>query len=360
MAKPRWSRQEAAEHRAKLVADAQEVLASEVKALRSGEDWKRFLQFQSRLHAYSPNNVMLVYAQHAKAYEDGQVPEPSPGYVAGFNTWKALGRSVVKGQHGYLVLAPLRGVSVVAASEHDGKNVVRTLEKGETPVAGEQVETRPILRGFKVERVFSEHQTAGEPLPEHPTPKLLEGEAPRGLGEAVMGLIESKGFQVDTVPDAGFLQGANGMTVWADKRVLIRADMDDAAMVKTLIHEAGHCLLHEGFPGFALGRARKEVEAESVAFVVAHAHSMATDGYSFPYVASWASQGEDVAREIAATQRRVHEAATAILEVSPAAHDTGGRVPGIEAAVEARRQVGHGSDTDPAVASRAVTGGVGL
>ncbi len=117
MAKPRWSRTEAADHRAKLVADAQDVLAAEVKALRSGEDWKRFLEFQSRLHAYSPNNVMLVYAQHAKAFKDGEVSEPSPGYVAGFNTWKALGRSVVKGQHGYLVLAPLRGVSVVAVSE---------------------------------------------------------------------------------------------------------------------------------------------------------------------------------------------------------------------------------------------------
>jgi hypothetical protein len=67
-----------------------------------------------------------------------------------------------------------------------------------------------------------------------------------------------------------------------------------------------------------------------------------------------------VAREIAATQRRVHEAATAILAVSPAAHDTGGRVPGIEAAVEARRQTRHGSDTEPAVASPAATAGVGL
>ncbi len=359
MAKPRWSRQEAAEHRAKLVADAQEVLAAQVKALRSGDDWKRFLQFQSRLHAYSPNNVMLVYAQHLKAFEEGQVSESSPGYVAGFNTWKALGRSVVRGQHGYLVLAPLRGVSVVAVSEQDGKKVVRRLEKGETPEAGEVVETRPTLRGFKVERVFSEHQTVGDPLPTAPVVKLLEGEAPVGLGEAVMGLIESRGFEVDTVPDAGHLQGANGMTVWAEKRVLIRADMDDAAMVKTLIHEAGHCLLHEGFPGFTLPRARKEVEAESVAFVVAHAHGMATDEYSFPYVASWAAQGEDVAREIAATQRRVHEAATAILEVSPAPHDTGGRVPGVEAAVEARRHTRQATETDPSTA-KAATVGVGL
>jgi N-terminal domain of anti-restriction factor ArdC len=106
------------------------VLAAEVKALRSGEDWKRFLEFQSRLHAYSPNNVMLVYAQHAKAFNEGEVSQPFPGYVAGFNTWKVLGRSVVKGQHGYLVLAPLRGVSVVAVSDQNGKSVLRRLEKG--------------------------------------------------------------------------------------------------------------------------------------------------------------------------------------------------------------------------------------
>ena len=92
-----------------------------------------------------------------------------------------------------------------------------------------------------------------------------------------------------------------------------------------------------------------------MAFVVAHAHGMATDDYSFPYVASWASQGEDVAREIAATQRRVHEAATAILEVSPAAHETGGRVPGVEAAVEARRQARNSVEEEPAV-----TAAVGL
>lgn len=99
--------------------------------------------------------------------------------------------------------------------------------------------------------------------------------------------------------------------------------------------EAAHVLLHEEPPGSLIPRARKEVEAESVAFVVAAAHGMATDGYSFPYVAGWA--GDNPAKAIAQTQARVSKAAKAILEVSPALVVSGGRVPGVENAVEAAR-----------------------
>jgi hypothetical protein len=58
--------------------------------------------------------------------------------------------------------------------------------------------------------------------------------------------------------------------------VLVRSDMDEAAMVKTLIHGAAHVLLHTSPPGTYLRRAVKEVEAESVAYVVASAHGMST------------------------------------------------------------------------------------
>ena len=39
----------------------------------------------------------------------------------------------------------------------------------------------------------------------------------------------------------------------------------------------------------------KEVEAESVAYVVASVHGMPTDEYSFPYVAGWAGEDADKA-----------------------------------------------------------------
>ena len=60
-----------------------------------------------------------------------------------------------------------------------------------------------------------------------------------------------------------------------------------------------------------LPRALKEVEAESVAYVVASVHGMPTDDYSFPYVAGWA--GEDADKAIRGTQARVNVAAQAII-----------------------------------------------
>jgi hypothetical protein len=112
--------------------------------------------------------------------------------------------------------------------------------------------------------------------------------------------------------------------------------MDEAAMVKTLIHEAAHVILHTSPPGMFLPRPLKEVEAESVAYVVASVHGMPTDDYSFPYVAAWA--GQDGAKAIQATQARVATAARQVIEASPATHTTGGRVPGAEAAIAAARQ----------------------
>jgi hypothetical protein len=178
-------------------------------------------------------------------------------------------------------------------------------------------------------------QTTGADLPEPPRPALLEGQAPAGLGAAVVALLEDRGFAVGTVADARAIHGANGQTDWGSRTVVVRADIDDAAMVKTLIHEAGHVLLHDGPPGKYLPRASKEVEAESVAYLVAAAHGMSTDGYSFPYVAAWA--GEDGAKAVVAAQSRVATAARQIIEASPAPHVPGGKAPGAAAAVAAAR-----------------------
>ncbi|MDP9442133.1 MAG: ArdC-like ssDNA-binding domain-containing protein, partial [Actinomycetota bacterium] len=286
----------AARVRAAKVAAAQETLQAEIARITTGEDWRRFLRVQARLHHYSANNVQLIWAQHAQAHAEGRVPAPEPTYVAGFTTWKTLGRSVERGQRGYAVLAPVRGTRRTGV---DAMGERRHLEAGEEPVPTEVVESTRMIRGFTLAHVFDVSQTSGPPLPEPPSPTLLAGEAPRGLGVAVAELVESRGYTVDTVPDAAHIGGANGQTHWGTRSVVVRSDMDDAAMVKTLIHEAGHVLLHAEDPGRSLARGLKEVEAESVAFVVAAVHGMPTDEYSFPYVAAWA--GDQGAGAVAAT-----------------------------------------------------------
>jgi hypothetical protein len=208
-----------------------------------------------------------------------------------------------------------------------------------------------VLAGFRVEYAFDLSQTSGADIAKRPCPRLLQGEAPAGLGVAVVGLIEDRGFSVDTVPGAQALGGANGITRWDDRRVLVSGDVDDAAMVKALLHEAAHVLLHDESPGRFLPRAVKEVEAESVAFVVSAVHAMATDSYSFYHVAGWA--GDDPAKVVQATQARVAHAARAVIDASPAAHLDGGRPPGaaMVALSAAARKAGH-----PVVAEGQVSG----
>ena len=335
MGRPRPSRDEAHRAREAKVAAAQETLHAEIARITTGEDWRRFLTLQARLHHYSAGNTQLIWVQHAQAHAEGRVREPEPTYVAGFTTWKALGRSVDRGQRGYAVLAPLRGTRRVAVGAAGERRVLGT---GEEPVSPEVEESAAVLRGFTVAHVFDVCQTTGSPIPEPPCPELLAGEAPPGLGVAVMELVESQGYSVDTVPGAAHIGGANGRTHWATRSVVVRADMDDAAMVKTLIHEAAHVLLHAGDPGRDLPRGLKEVEAESVAFVVAAVHGMPTDEYSFPYVAAWA--GDQGAKAVGATQARVARAAKTIIAASPAEHGPGGRSPGVEALVDHGRRAG--------------------
>ena len=141
-----------------------------------------------------------------------------------------------------------------------------------------------------------------------------------------MAMIESLGFRVGTVPGAAAIGGANGVTEFGSHRVLVRGDMAEAAVVKTLAHEAAHLLLHSSPPGQYLPRPAKEVEAESVAYIVASVHGMDSGGYSFPYVSIWA--GPDGASAVQAAQARVAQAARLIINASPAAHVGGGAPPG--------------------------------
>jgi hypothetical protein len=316
------------------VALAQARIEAAVATIQSGSEWHSYLKLQSSLHRYSANNVWLIAGQHAAAFEQGLVDTPWPSYVAGFNTWMALDRSVSKGQHGYQILAPNRRAARVAT---DAGGHSRALGADEAPSAGESLETRRVLKGFRIEHVFAAEQTTGVPLPEPPMPKVLDGQAPEGLWDNIVGQITDRGYAVRLVASADAIGGANGRTTWDSHLVEVRSDMDEAARTKSLLHELGHVVLHD--PATRAGkvhptRGLKEVEAESVAFIVADSHGMATDDCTFPYVTGWA--GQDGATAVRATASRVASAARSIINASTATHGTGGRAPGMEAALQAR------------------------
>ena len=75
-----------------------------------------------------------------------------------------------------------------------------------------------------------------------------------------------------------------------------------------------------------------EVEAESVALMVGAAHGLATDDYTIPYVASWASSvpGKTPVEVVQSTAERVRGAAVTILDKLKTPQVGDGDPPGLD------------------------------
>ncbi|CEG97291.1 ArdC-like ssDNA-binding domain-containing protein [Propionibacterium freudenreichii] len=326
-------------------------LTAAVDQLVSGEDWKRALAFAANFRSRSFNNTLLIWAQHAAAFERGLVPDPRPSYVAGYKQWQGLGRQVQKGQPGYQIIAPVTGR--FASSTPQDPDSWRRLGKFEKPRPGEAVRSK--LVGVRPAYVWDASQTAGDDIPEPPRPKLLEGQAPHGLWEGLAAQVKAAGFTLVDVAAASEIFGANGVTDYAAHTVTVRSDMDAAARVKTLAHELGHVLMHGPENQEARQhRGISEVEAESVALMVGAAHGMDTSGYTIPYVSGWAGQvdGREPAEVVKATGERVRSVALKILDQLDTAQTSNGTPPGLERDTPAREVTWQAVAADRATPAR--------
>ena len=86
--------------------------------------------------------------------------------------------------------------------------------------------------------------------------------------------------------------------------------MEPLQTAKTALHEWAHCAAHD--PADTVNstleptcRGMKEVEAESIAFVVAHLLGLDTSDYSYAYIANWSLAVNGDIDPIRATAERV-------------------------------------------------------
>ena len=248
-----------------------EQITAGVAALVETDRWRQMLQAAAKSHSYSLGNVLLIALQ-----------APQASRVAGFRTWQGLGRHVRKGERGIAILAPCSSRPTTPAA---GSDSTSEQPQGELGGAVAPAGVGRQLRGFRVVHVFALDQTEGDPLPDV-VPVLLTGQAPAGLWDELAGQVSGHGYTLER----GDCAGANGWTDPARRVVRVRADVDDAQAVKTLAHELGHleCGHVTDRPTYLTCRGRCEVEAESVAYVVAASVGLDTAGYTFAYVAGWA------------------------------------------------------------------------
>ncbi len=170
-------------------------------------------------------------------------------------------------------------------------------------------------RTFKTATVFDVSQTEGRALPR------LGAEELSGNVEQYQVLAAAL-EQLSPVPvryEAPASPGAKGCYSHSEQRVYVRPGMSQVQTLKTLIHEIAHAKLHAlpvengsitGLP--EKDRRTREVEAESVAYVVCQHFGVDTSDYSFGYVAGW-SRGREM-EELKASLECIRSTAAGLID----------------------------------------------
>ncbi len=256
------------DHRSEAMARLQEGIV----ALTTSDQWRRHLDCQSRFHRYSFGNVVLINAQR-----------PQSTRVAGFQSWKALERSVRRGERAIWILAPIK--------------VRKESTDPDAPDAR-------VVHAFKPVPVFDISQTEGAELPA--VCRKLSDNGSCGWIDRLVGAAGSIGYSVQQVE---LPEGLNGDCSFDRRRIRVEARNSAAQQVKTLAHELAHALLHQG----QADRRLAELEAESAAYVVCRRLGVDTGLYSFGYVAIWAGGGEAAVTGLKASGANIQRAAATVL-----------------------------------------------
>ncbi len=250
-----------------------EALAKAVDDERASAEFRAYLDVQARFHNYSWHNCMLIYSQR-----------PDATRVAGFRTWKKMGRHVRKGEHGIMILAPCPFKRTT--TDDDG--------------------TERVVGGiyFKAVHVFDAAQTDGKPLPafdvadvEQAADDLLSVLKAVALGRGIrLAYVDLRPGHYGT-SKGGTIELANGMA--------------SGQAAKTLAHELAHESLHKPKDRTdGLTRTVAELEAEAAAYIVCQHFGLAVEVRSSRYIALWGGDGKG----LRASLDRISETARAIID----------------------------------------------
>lgn len=264
--------------------------------INTDEDWLNFLCFQAQFYNYSFGNAMLIFSQN-----------PNATYVKGFKAWNKLGRYVKRGSKGLAILAPcIRKVEVF--KEPENKNLYHDEEA--------EKEVRKVVSGFRVAYVYDIADTDGDDsmLPVLVTGLAGNSEQEKEIYERLLGVI-SQGHCVQEVSETASKGSFNLET----KVISIRGDLEYLQKIKTILHEYAHLLDFEMHPEDDISRNRRELIAESVAFIVSLRLGLDTSRYSMSYIKSWLKDKEELKIIADSVQKIAYTIITELAESSDSA-----------------------------------------
>lgn len=257
----------------KQLKEISERLEQGVKEIFTSERYTEYLNTMSKFHNYSFNNTLLITMQ-----------KPEATLVAGYQAWqKKFNRHVKRGEKGIQIIAP--------APIREKQEIEKIDPVTKEPVIGDdgQPETEiveMVIPRFRITTVFDVSQTEGEPIAELEVPELTGSVQ---FYDTFMQALQN----ISPVPIRMMnVEGeAKGYYHQTEKYIAIKEDMSNVQTMKTGVHEVSHALLHDrevmDAEGILKDRTTKEVEAESIAYIVCNHFGLDTSEYSFTYIASW-------------------------------------------------------------------------
>jgi hypothetical protein len=235
-----------------IIKQAVEYLIEQVRAGKS-ETLTAYLGAMARFHNYSFGNILAIARQR-----------PTATHVAGFGTWRELGRFVKRGEKGIQILAPVVGYRR------------RKTETEESAEAENTSKPQPVLIGFRAVHVFDVSQTEGEDLPEFD--RTITGE----VGVYRDRLIEFLAQQNIALEFNERIAPALGVSYGG--KIALLPGQSKAEEFVTLVHETAHELLHRAERRTFTTPTVRETEAEAVAFVVGQSIGLEMGKASSDYI----------------------------------------------------------------------------
>lgn len=233
-----------------------------VKQYLNSEHYKHYLDKMSQLNNYSSRNIQLILAQN-----------PNAKYVTSLNKWnKEFGRYINKGEKALKIIAP----NIHLKKDSEGNPM---LDKEGKPVT---------YMTFQVKSVFDVSQTKGKELPKalQPVKENLSDLDYANLYRSLKTIADNNHVQVRFEQ---LENGRRGRYNPKNNEIVIHKDMGKAQIIKTFLHETAHSELHHSHHQQTenLTYSNAELQAESVAYVVASYYGMDTAEHSFGYLAKW-------------------------------------------------------------------------
>lgn len=260
----KMSKEDENKKRQETIDKAIETMNKGVYDYLDSDRFKTLLDTMSKFHDYSLNNTLLILEQNPRATQ-----------LAGYNKWQQdFNRQVKRGEKGLMIWMP---VEIKVKENH------YVLDENGNRILGddgkfkrEEVEVKK--RTFKIGYTFDVSQTEqieGKEVIELSPVKELEGNVK----------------DYPTLTKAFAKECYNSLT----NEIKIQPDMSETQTIKTMIHEIAHSIVHSDEnlnqlkqkDNVEFSKNEKEVQAESIAYIVSSHLGIDTSDYSFPYVATW-------------------------------------------------------------------------